>query len=272
MFFASGAHGGTAWRGTINKCQHYQRLLETQRDFINGRQKIWRTGAYSELTNVYDCPATHFFLGSCESDPQNKAKHFAEATRLSNEYRPSLLRSACEYLNRHLTSSTDTVTQLRQQFRDVSPVEANEGLLTEVALGLLHCRHGQLDQACEAHDRFFAQHGAHPELALEIARVQLQHRQFSQAVRFAELAAADDKSRTIAYAISGQALLQLGWLAEAAEQFESAIQLSPAWIDIRVLLAHTYDAMGKPAESAAIQRDIVADQKRLTLISKQLST
>ena len=129
-------------------------------------------------------------------------------------------------------------------------------------VGLIHERHGQLDEAVASFERALAINPRYAECALALASVFEQRGEWERSRSVAaRLGAAARESGVLdpttsgklanLHAALGDAYREVGELREAVEAFRRALDLAPAFHDIRFRLAVTLREAGLPAQAIA---------------------
>jgi hypothetical protein len=134
------------------------------------------------------------------------------------------------------------------------------------ALGLLHTSFGRLQDAMACHTQALRRGPGHPDLALEIAKLQLAAGRLDEAAAFLRCAAADDETRVAAWFELSRCAAASGALDDAWRWACSAQAAAPAWPQLLrwlILLAQQQkDGTAAPRAEAAL-RELQARLGRL---------
>lgn len=214
-------HVAALWEGRRADAQHWQRLLDLER-------QPSPAGSADLAAARPACAATVHALALATPEGGQREALLAKAAMLDPAYADDLLRRLCQYRARRIRLDLNTLLALQREVQAARTSDDRQAVAW-IALGLLFTAFERLQDAvaCDAQSRE-GSHG-HPELALELARLHIARSQFDAAMPFLRRAAGDDETRVGAW-------LQQGECAHAARDHDGAgraaakaMHAAPAW-------------------------------------------
>ena len=266
-FFAD--YVAAVWEGRDEESDHYDRLFSLERQLRARECDAVAAACRQELETYPRCAATYYLCSLSESEPNRADDCRRQAGELCASFHPNVLRAASEIPNRRLQVDPATVAQLETQLSD-SRLDQQQRALADVALGLVYCQCGQVQRAVELYESGTQHLGYHPELALEIGKLLLGESPPSRAVPFLEAALQDDKTRTAAHVYLGQFHGRQGSVKLAIEHLETAVDMAPAWIRIRYILAKLLQRNGVGQRSQALLEECQLQMKNASALVGRL--
>lgn len=207
---------------------HYQRLLHVDQCLLLGHRDIGLQVSLEETVAAPDCPASHYFVSLATQDVSQADEHGAIAADLCDDYQPNLLRTACEFPARHLPTQHPAVSRLAAAAAGHRSRDEFDQSLLHAAIGLLWCAVGDLPAAVNAHQSITAWKG-HPELALEIGKLQVELGDFKNANEYLQIASRDPKFTTASQVYQAIATANRGDLVKASQLLATAHERAPIW-------------------------------------------
>ena len=257
------------WEGRSDDSDHYSRLFGLDQCLQEGRTAPFLTGCREELARYPECAATHYLLSLGEPDPTEAEDHRGQAADLCGYYGEDALRTACGIRNRQLAVDSVAVAELENQLWAVKD-RPDDRALAHAALGLIYCAGSQADGALLHYERYAEHLGAHPELALEIAKLMLQSGQAGRAEPYLEAALGDDATRTAAHFYQGYLYAEQGEPERALSHLETAHEAAPAWGEIATALAETHQHLGDLDRSRALRDECSRQEQQATELLMRL--
>ena len=168
----------------------------------------------------------------------------------SIEMPSELLRSLCAIRNRQLPVDRVRLSHLTSEL-EKRPCEDEDSALAHVAMGLIYCAAGRIDEAMGSYGTASETLGPHPEFAIEIARLLFVGSRVEEMRSYANAAMADDGTRTAAHFLLGIADCQSGALDRGVSHLESAHALAPSWREVLVALLQASTKRGGTGASTS---------------------
>ena len=257
------------WEDRGEDSDHFERLFSLDRQLQSGDCEAVATACQRELESYPQCAATHYLRSLSERDPDCADACQRQAAELCPIFYPCVLRAACEIPNRRLPLYPSAAAQLEMQLTE-SPLSQQQRALAEVALGLVHCHCGGVQRAMQLYELGTQDMGSHHELALEIGKILLQSSSAGRAIPFLEAALQDDKTRTSAHVHLGQFYERQGSAKLAIEHLETAVDMAPAWIRIRYLLATLLQGDGRRQRSQVLFEQCKTEMENASALARRL--
>ncbi len=231
------------FRDDTKSIEHWSRLYQLDQMAQQGDTGAALKGCITEAAGFPECAATHYLISICEQDVERTAQARQRAERLCSGYSPSVLRSACEVINRIRKFDLPTFEQLEHRLENES-VAPDELPLANLVVGVIAGRLGQLRKTFKYHLSCKKASGRQPRLNSTLGQLLLEAGHTWRAIAFYRAALEDDNTRPRAY-------LQLGALYLKQENFElaresllKACEMLPAFREPVRLLAHLYQRTG----------------------------
>lgn len=216
------------WEGRQDDADHWQLLLDQEQHLRAGRRDDALAALNLALARRPACAASCHALGLASADAEARKTFFARAATLAPAYADDLLRRLNEFLARWKRIDLATVLGLH---REVAAWQdsAERQAIAWIAMGRLYAVLGRLNEAldCDAHSLRLS--AGHPELALELAKLQIARSEFSAAMGLLARAAVDDETRVAAWLHLAECAFAQGAHAEARRLGLLAQQAAPAW-------------------------------------------
>jgi len=249
---------------------HYERLFHLDRQLRAGENDAVTSGCQRELESDPQCAATYYLHALAEPDPERANHCQRQAADLCSSYRPNVLRSACEILNRRLPAGRRTALALEEQLTR-SQASPEQQALARAALGLICCMCGHVGRALTHYERCAEHFGCHPELALEIGKLLLQSGQAERAIPFLEAALQDDKNRATAHVFLAHCNGMRGSMCQALQHLETAHEMTPAWGDVLRMLAEIHQQLGNERQSQTAFERYHTQRSKAAALAEKLS-
>lgn len=173
-----------------------------------------------------------------------------------------LVRRLCEFRARRIRLDLATVTALQREVAQGGLDPARQAIAW-IALGRLFTAFGRVDEAIACDGKG----GGHPELALEIAKLQMKGGRLDAAAAFLARAAADDETRVGAWLLQAECLHRAGDHGGARAAALLAHRAAPAW---PLALQRLAEYAG-PAEAPALREQHAVLERRIGRLAARLA-
>ena len=214
------------WEGRQDDARHWQCLLELEADPLRDDERVARLSAL--LGERPGCAATCHALALETPAAEERTVLLARAASLDPHYGGDVLRHLGALRVREEELDLATVLRLHRQL--AAWEDTPERVATAwVALGLLYSVFGRIAEAVVCDTRSRAQGGGHPDLALQIGRLEMAAGRPDAAVPWLERAAIDDETRVAAWLHLSVCASRRGALEEAWNWGRAATEAAPAW-------------------------------------------
>jgi len=238
------------WEGRQHDADHWQHLLDQEVHWRAGRRDEALAGLKLALARRPDCAASCYALGLASPDAQVGKTYLAKAAALDPAYANDLLRRLGEFRARWKRLDLATVLALHREVAAMQDKGGSERQATAwVVLGRLYTAFGRLEEALACDEQSRRDSAGHPELALELAKLQIARGEFSAAVSLLERAAVDDETRVAAWVHLAECSLAHGAYAEARRLGLLAHRAAPAWPFVLQRLGAIAHALGDTQEA-----------------------
>ena len=214
------------WEGREEDARHWQALLDLELDAPDALASAH--GLAQLLEQRPDCAAAWHALALATGPGPQRAAFARQAATLDPHYGDDLLRRLCEIRARAQSIDLQAVAALQREVK-AWDADAQRRATAWIALGLLYAAFGQRREAaaCDAQAQRLG--GSHPDLALQLGRLELAAQRPQAAVAWFERAAADDETRLAAWYHLAQCAAAGGDSATALRLSRRAQQAAPAW-------------------------------------------
>lgn len=219
-------HLAAWWEGRQEEERHWQRLLEIETSPAPDHERVAALRAL--LAAHPECAATCHALALLTPEPAERSVLLARAGALDPHYAGDVLRHLSVLRVRQQDLDLATVVRLRGELARWDDGSERAGAAW-VALGLLYAAFGRLDDAMACDARSARQGAGHPELALQIGRLQMSTGHAEEAMPWLERAAADDETRVSAWMHLSVCASRRGAPEEAWNWAHAAHEAAPAW-------------------------------------------
>jgi hypothetical protein len=220
-------HLATLWAGHHDDARHWQRLLELETQPMTPEERM---GGLRALRSVRpDCAATCHALANLVPGGDERELLLEKAAMLDPHYGADVLRHVGALWARHHDLDLATVVRLHRELATAEDTQQRLGAAW-VALGLMYAEFGRTAEAiaCDARSRRRGDDG-HPDLALEIGRLEMSASRTEAALPWLERAAVDDETRVAAWLHLSVCASRRGALQEALNWARAANEAAPAW-------------------------------------------
>jgi tetratricopeptide (TPR) repeat protein len=220
-------HLATLWAGHDDEARHWQRLLELQTQPMPQKERIAGLRALRSLRP--GCAATCLALAQAVISGAERELLREKAAVLDPHYANDVQRRIGALWARHHDLDLATVVRLHRDLTAAEDLSERMGAAW-VALGLMYAEFGRSAEAiaCDARSRRRGDEG-HPDLALEIGRLELTTGRTEAALPWLERAAVDDETRVAAWLHLSVCASRRGALEEACNWARAASEAAPAW-------------------------------------------
>jgi hypothetical protein len=220
-------HLATLWAGHDDEARHWQRLLELQSQAMPQEERMAGLRALHALRP--DCAATCLALAQAVTSGAERELLREKAALLDPHYANDVQRRIGALWARHHELDLATVVRLHRELAAAEDLSERMGAAW-VALGLMYAEFGRTAEAiaCDARSRRRGDEG-HPDLALEIGRLQMAAGHTEAALPWLERAAVDDETRVAAWLHLSVCASRRGALEEACNWARAATEAAPAW-------------------------------------------
>ena len=220
-------HLATLWTGRQEEAGHWQHLLELETEPMPPAE---RAAALRALRSVRpDCAATCHALAVETTDAHERELLLAKAAALDPHYAADVLRHlGAVHFRRHDAELASVVRLQRELVAWEDKPDRQD--TAWVALGLLYAELGRTADAvaCDIRSRRHGGRG-HPDLALQIGRLQMTAGHGDEALPWLERAASDAETRVAAWMHLSVLASRRGALEEAWNWARAASEAAPAW-------------------------------------------
>lgn len=233
----------TLFRADAKSIEHYSRLYQLDQMAQQGDAGAALKGCITEAASFPECAATHHLISVCEQDVERAAQARHRAESLCAGYSPSVLRSACEVINRTRKFDLPTLEQLecRLEHESVAP---DELALANLVVGVIAGQLGQLRKTFKYHLSCKRATGRQPRLNSTLGQLLLEAGHTRRAIAFYRAALEDDNTRPRAFLQLGALYLRHEDFDLARESLLKACEMLPAFREPVRLLAHLYQRTG----------------------------
>lgn len=234
-------HLAALWEGRVDDAAHWQQLLALE---TFGQPAPERVASLREmLARRGGCAATAHALAHALGPTEEGRALLAQAAALDASYGPDLLRHLGAVHAHRQGLDLATVTRLHRRLETLRDTPERMGAAW-VGLGLLYVAFGRLPEAIACDERSLRQGGGHPDLALQIGRLQMIEAGIPAAVPWFERAAADDETRVAAWLHLSVCASREGRQPEARRWARATHEAAPAWPEAREWLRRLEGAAG----------------------------
>lgn len=223
-------HLAALWEGREDDAAHWQQLLDLDTSSLPPRQRVPQLRAL--LAQRRYCAATTHALAHALGPTEEARGLLVQAAALDPSYGPDLLRHLGVMHARRQGLDLATVTRLHKRLETLDDRPERLGAAW-VGVGLLHAAFHRLPDAIACDERSLRYGGGHPDLALQIGRMEMAEGGIPAAIPWFERAAADDETRVAAWLHLSVCASREGRRVEARRWARSAHEAAPAWPEAR---------------------------------------
>jgi hypothetical protein len=215
-----------SWEGRDADAAHWQALLDIE---LSPPAPEVRAARLRQLLAVRpDCAATTHALAQAVATAEDRRALLARAARLDASYAGDLLRRLGTLRVHAEGIDLATVKRLQRHLETLQDSPQRLGA-SWVALGLFYTAFGRLDEAIACDDRSRRHGGGHPDLALQIGRLEMARGRIGPARPWLQRAADDDETRAAAWLHLSVCASRTGDRAEATQLASRVHAACPAW-------------------------------------------
>ena len=253
----------------LSHAAHWQGLLEQERRLQAGQREAALVGFTAARVRRPACAASCHLLGLASVDAEAHGRLLSEAAVLDPAYGDDLLRRLGEFRARWKRIDLATVLRLH---REVAAWQASSvrHATAWIALGLLYTAFGRLDEALDCDAQSLRLSAGHPELALELAKLQLARTDYSAAAVLLARAASDDETQVAAWLHLAECHSARRAWVEAFHFGRLALQAAPAWPLTLKRLAAIAEAGGDSSEVRSLLGQHAALMRRISQLLVRL--
>lgn len=264
-------HVAALWEGRRDDADHWQSLLDLELQLLSGRRDDALTGLNEARQRRPDCAASCHALALATLDAQERARHLVMAGVLDPAFSDDVVRRLGEFRARRKRVDLATVMGLH---REVAALQdsAERQATAWIALGLLYTAFGRLDEARACDEQSLRYSAGHPELALEIAKLQIARGEYAAAVCLLDRAVVDDETRVAAWLHLAECAFALGSCAQARRHGLAAHQAAPAWPEVLMRLGAFAHAVGDRGEARSMLAQHDEIQRRISGLVGRLNS